>query len=380
MANPGIGYRRAIDLAAEISLHLLQPLAFATLAYPVAAGAAVTAQLSSTAHLYAGVQVLIGTELITVSSVTATSSPPGPAIVAGFSQSHAAGERVWGPTFPLQAATDPLYTQAEILSYLARAQNQFLLDAPLSFALSTQTISYGQLYQTAPAAMIEMERVAVSTLAIPLSALARAGNVVTADSISAHGFAAGDKLAIFAADAAFNGSFQIATVPSPARFTYAQYAADATASTPGMVGRWQRLWETSQEALSMTDPSWRQQHLVRLQSWWEDRAGSYRWGVNGIPASDFPVELVYSQRDSDTLALSDGFLVPDTFLHIVKYKALEYAASKQGECHNPLLAAYASMRYKRGVMAARRWLGAHGIAPFAAVNLSGLQEGRSRRG
>ena len=48
----------------------------------------------------------------------------------------------------------------------------------------------------------------------------------------------------------------------------------------------------------------------------------YKWGVGGLPSSNFPVELLCAVRDTDTLSLIDGLLVPDVVAHGVKYLAL----------------------------------------------------------
>jgi hypothetical protein len=108
-------------------------------------------------------------------------------------------------------------------------------------------------------------------------------------------------------------------------------------------------------------PGWRNQFLTSLNSWYEDRTGLYQWGVGGNPATGFPLEILSSMRDTDTLALTDGFLAPDICLHLVKYKALEYAWSKEGECRSPMMAQYAAMRYQRGLLAARRWMSSAGL-------------------
>lgn len=106
---------------------------------------------------------------------------------------------------------------------------------------------------------------------------------------------------------------------------------------------------------------WRNQFLIALNSWFEDRTGLYQWGVGGKPAAGFHVEIISSMRDSDTLVLTDGFLVPDICLHFVKFKALEYAWSKEGECRSPMMAQLMSKRYERGVFAVRRWMSAAGL-------------------
>jgi hypothetical protein len=285
-----------------------------TLSQSISAGLNVAAPVGSTLNTYPGAQLVVDSgvnqEVITVLSVGVGGSPPAPAIYANFNLPHIASAMVVGATLPLQALTDPLITQSELTGYISRAQNQFLMDCPLYFQLTQQTVQYGQLYQSAPLNMIEMERVAV----------------------------------------------QLAN------------------------GNWSRLYEGTQEEWGMTNPQWRMQHVTQLTDWGEDRAGDYGWLVKGIPATSFLVEILCSIRDSDILALTDGFICPDVLLHIVKYKSLEYCWNKNGEIKNPLLANYCKLRYDRGVAAAKRWMGAMGLMPsldsLASLGASGRSRGK----
>jgi hypothetical protein len=301
VANPGVGYRTVNSLLMEMSYHLLQPIVYTTLSQSTLAGLNVAAPVPTTLNMYPGAMLVVDSgvsaEIATVLSVGVGGSPPSPAFYANLNLPHSAGAMVAAATFPLQAATDPLLTQQECLAYVSRAQNQFLMDCPLYYQLTQQTVQYGQLYQSAPLNMIEMERVAVQTAS----------------------------------------------------------------------GKWSRLYELTQEELGMQNPQWRMAHLTALNSWFEDRTGNYQWGVNGIPATAFPVELLTSVRDSDVLALTDGFLVPDPMLHYVKYLALSYAWSSDSEIRDPLRANYAIMRYQRGVAAVRRWMGAMGAIPSSDI-------------
>ena len=106
----------------------------------------------------------------------------------------------------------------------------------------------------------------------------------------------------------------------------------------------------------MQDRAWQNAFQLSPKSWFEDRTGNYTWGVGGKPSSNFPVELLISQRDSDTLTLTDGLLVPDVVLHFVKYLAMSYMWSKDGEQRNSELEKYCRMRFDRGVMATQRWV------------------------
>ncbi len=366
MANPGIGYRRVWDMLVEISLHLLQPLVFTTLSDPIVAGSAVVAQVPTTANMYVGAQLVIdlppNQEIVTVISVGTTSSPPGPEFTANFANNHAAGVMVAAATFPLQASTDPLYTIAEMIGYLSRAQNQFLLDVPCIYQITHQSITIGKIIQATPVNAIEMEHVASSPLDIPIISASRVSNVVTVTTQSPHGLSAGSKFSMFGSGTVFGGDGAFTAITaSGSTITYSQIASDASTTT-GAIVLWTRLYETTQEELGMAQGAgWRNQFLLTLNSWFEDRTGLYQWGVGGKPATGFPIEMISSMRDTDTLVLTDGFLVPDICLHGVKYLALSYCWSKEGETRNAQMAKLCKMRYDRIVLATRRWMSAAGL-------------------
>ena len=365
MENPGVGYRTVVSLAMEMSLQLVQPIVYTPLLNSFSSGLQ-TAEIASTDSLYPGALLVVDSganaEVVTVISVTTAGSPPGPAFTATFAESHVAGVLVQGGTFPVQAITDPLFTTAEILGYIARAQNEFLAEVPCIFALSHQTVNVGQMLQSAPATTIEMERVAAVNTILTLTSMTRAIGVVTAVSSTPHGYSTGSAFSIISAtDTTFIGAFQVATVIDQYTFTYQQSTADAT--TSGTAGLWSRLYEVSQQELTNQQPSWRTQSITALKSWYEDRQGLYGWGCNGVPASNFPVELLCSIRDTDTLGLLDGFLLPDVVLHGVRYLALSYAWSKDGEMQDQSRAKFCKMRADRVILATQRFLSGMGLIP-----------------
>lgn len=373
MAQPGTGFRSVNSLAIEISYHLLEKIVQASITPAVAPGLQ-TVAVSSAVGVYAGAQIVcdVGTpqEIITIISFTPST------ITANFANAHADGALLLAATFPTQQPTDPLFTQSEILSYLSRAQNEFLARVPAIFQLSQQVVLAGELFQTSPANMIEINRVAYSPIAIALSSLVRASGIVTAITFSAHGLMVGQKFSIFGVANGFNGAFKVATVIDNFTFTYLQAGPDAVAvgsgafgegpfgagpfgegsTIAGYVGLWLRLYERSQEELAMANPNWRNQYIQALRSWYEDRTGNYVWGVAGKPASNFVVELLCAIRDTNTLALTDGFLVPDLMLHGVKYLVLSWAWDKDGEQRSPQMAAYCLKRFESIVMASQRWI------------------------
>ena len=121
-----------------------------------------------------------------------------------------------------------------------------------------------------------------------------------------------------------------------------------------------RLYELTQTELTMRDRNWKVETLLTPTAFFEDRTGLYRWGVNGIPRSNFPVELLCSIRDTDSLTLLSGLLVPDICVPYVKYRVMQDCFSKDGVMSDPQRAAYCGQRFDRGVLATARWLDATG--------------------
>jgi hypothetical protein len=61
------------------------------------------------------------------------------------------------------------------------------------------------------------------------------------------------------------------------------------------------------------------------------------------------LEVVYAQRQAQTMGWGDGFLVPDCLTQYILYRTLSFAFSKDGEARNPGLAKYFASRYQFGV-------------------------------
>lgn len=361
MALPGTGYRTVGSMLIEIGLHLLEPFISTTLTSAVTAMGVASPTVGVLGYpinaLYPGARIVVGTGA-TEEEVTVTAVDPATnSFTATFMLQHPVGDPVTGGTFPTQAAAgDPLFTQSEVLSYIARAQHEFLAQVPHIFALNQQTVLFGQIYQELTCDAIEMHRVSSSAPVLSMVSMTRTGGIVTAVSQSPHNLLAADKFSILSApDPSFEGAFKVATIVNPTTWTYPQALPD-NINTGGLAGLWVRLYENSQQELSIQNPGWRNQNITELRNWYEDRTGNYRFGVDGKPASNFPIEVLCSIRDTDVLAMTDGFLVPDVMLHYVKYKALEFCWSKDGEQRNPQLAKWSAMRFERGVLTARRWM------------------------
>lgn len=370
----------AADVLCEVSLHLIEPIVntqitsfgvggYSDGGYSEGGYSDPIGQLLGVASqnaMYVGAMIVIGWGLTTAEVVTITEiNDDGTILTTTAVNSHNPGETVLAPTFPTQQVTDPFYTQSEMLGYLSRAQNEFLAACPCYYELSQQSLTFGQIYQDTPANCIEINRVAISTTYIAITTLARASNTVTLTSEDPHGL--GPKSTIFIQNptAGWGGVFEVLTTPSPTTLTYRQDAAD-DATTAGAILYWKRMYETTQAEISMTNRTWQNGYQQNPTQWFEDRSGLYRWGAGGKPASNYPVELLCSIRDTDTLGLLDGFLVSDMLVYIIKYGVLGYAWSKDGIAQDPSRAAYCRARFDRGCMSVNRYLESFKLSPEAA--------------
>lgn len=388
MANPGLGYRTAADVLMEVSFHLLEPTVYTTITSFDAAGfgdggygdggygdgIGYVIGVTSTNAMYAGVQVVIGWKNSDAEVVTVIAVQDATHFVAVLANAHSIGETVLSPTFPIQEGTDPIFTQPEMLMYLARAQNEFLTAVPCFYERFFQNVNQGIVYQNTPATSILIDRIAASPINIPIQSMVRVNNVVTLATTDPTNLIQYNTFAVVnASDPSFDGVFAVtASSTSGTGFgvggfggggfggggyalTYNQVGADG-AATGGFIQSMRRLYEMTQEELTQQNRSWQVNYTNPLKAWFEDRAGLYRWGVGGIPQSTYPVELLCAIRDSDTLGLLDGFLIPDVVIHGVKYLAMNYALSKDGVMQEPQMAEFCMKRYAQIVMATGRYI------------------------
>lgn len=379
MATTGVGYRTANDVLIEISLRLCENYVSTTLAANVSAGLQTVPLASFDNAVYAGAMLVVGTgadlEIITV----VTANPETNEIQANFGFGHASGETVTAATFPSQQPTDPYFTQAEILDYLARAQNEFLSKVPAFYTIYEQNALYGNIFQSLPDTATQIDRVAISTVYIPTVSLTRTGGVVTAvtndpsvlvvdstffvyvapsssgEGYGEGGFGEGGYGGSTFADTSFTGVFQVANVINSTTFTYNQIGPDSTTDT-ALIYYWVRLYEITMAELTMQNRNWRNDYANNPTAFFEDRSGLYQFGLNAPPSSNFPIEILTATRDSDTLLLTDGFLVPDVCLHYVIYKTMEYMFTKEGVRIQPMLANYCKGRFDRGVDTTNRYI------------------------
>lgn len=366
-----MGLRNVNSYMVELSAHIVEDYVNTSTTSAVSAPGISPVGVPTTDAMYPGAQIIVNdpnpalVEIVTIIDVVLNTS-----FSADFAFAHAAGVQLLGATFPTQQPTDPLFTQSEILSYFARAQNEFLSKLPLVFAFTTQNISIGQLFQPTPPTAIELERVALGnvspTSVLTISSLALAGGIVTAIVMGAASPypVVNQPVYVFGTsnDAVFGGVQTLTSVVPgvPGILTWNSTTSGTASATGGnaILLTWTRLYETTQEQIANRNPSWLYAGATAInpQAWFEDRTGVYGWGIAPPPGSGFPVELLYSQRGPETLTLTSNLLIPDILGYIVKYKVLQWVGEKAGEQRSPQLADYCKQRFDRGIAIVDRYL------------------------
>jgi hypothetical protein len=169
-ASPSaLSTRTANSLLIEISGHLVEDIVNTQITQPLVSGG--TVSVLSTLAMYAGAQVVL------TSSNSSDGTSPTVATVTAFDpvaltatltfpltyppSTYPVSSTLLGATFPTQQPSDPLWTQPEMLEYLARAQNEFLSLVPCVFQFTQQNIDLGEELQALPATAIELERVSI---------------------------------------------------------------------------------------------------------------------------------------------------------------------------------------------------------------------------
>jgi hypothetical protein len=154
------------ELLEDIALALVEPVVNTILGKNTVGDASVqTVQPRSMVGIYVGALLLAGNPLnieqITVLSVTSTT------FTAAFVNQHYASEALAGSTFPSGQLDHPLFTQQEILGYIADVQNDFLLKTRSIYGI-TGTFSEppnipvftGLRFYSQPDSAIRVERIA----------------------------------------------------------------------------------------------------------------------------------------------------------------------------------------------------------------------------
>jgi hypothetical protein len=269
------------DVLTNVSYVLIEPVVNTKLAGGVASGIQVATPVSM-ANIYLGAQLVIADpiEAVTVTAVTATT------FTAKFANSHSLGAGVMAATFPTGQGVDPLFTQNEMLAYVAQAQNEYLLYVRCVFEAVEETINATQRYYTDPSDAIRIER--ISTVS--------ANEVVN------------------------------------------------------------ELWNTSQRSLDLENPNWPADRATFPSTWFQDALQTSQHGYYPLPQTKTTSSLYYSQRGSLTLGLADLLLLPDVFVHYLKYGVLMRCFLKDGEMRDPTRAEYCKKRFDFGVMVGVRFM------------------------
>jgi len=213
-------------------------------------------------------------EVVLVISTTATT------FTAVFANAHPATDTLTGATFPTCQTNNEFFQQSEVLTYLAEAQNDYLLRVKCILNRVPQNWTFTMKTNAQPADCIQLQRVAVSNYATP--------PIYTA------------------------------------------------------------LREQPQSSLDLLQPNWQQQGYNQPKIWYEDRVGNLTYGVWPATGNAFTAYLLYAQRDTSPLGLTDGFLLPDPFLTYVKYGTLAKMLSKDGQQADPARAKYFTQRFEAG--------------------------------
>jgi hypothetical protein len=109
------------------------------------------------------------------------------------------------------------------------------------------------------------------------------------------------------------------------------------------------LRETSQSNLDSMVYNWNQQGLGQPRNYFRDKIPIQNIGIWPRAGNNTALEVVYAQRQAQTMGWADGFFVPDSLTQYILYRTLSFAFSKDGEARNPGLAKYFASRYSFGV-------------------------------
>jgi hypothetical protein len=245
----------------DVAYALVEPVVNTTLGTDLPLRGVNTVIPASMAGIFVGAYLLVDTgpnqEQVIVTAVS--SGAPLPTFTAYFANLHSASAPVVGATFPSGAPDHPLFTQNEMLAYLAEVQNEFLLKTrcifgvtgtffePVNLVLESQQRFYQQ-----PLTAIRVERVARVITGLPIM----------------------------------------------------------------------DLYETSQADLDRDNFSWESDSDVPKQ-WFRDQTNTAMFGITPMPNVEGSLELWYSKRGSignqNAVFLSDVLLVPDVMAHYIKY-------------------------------------------------------------
>lgn len=293
------GFLTALDILCDASFQLyepivdtlitsIQPAGFGDGGYGDGGygdGTGTVFGVASTDGLYGGAQVVLSYGNPTLAELVTVLQTQDGDFIANAAGFHQVGDKVFGPTFPIQQPWDPLWTQTEMLAYLSTAVNDFLTACPLVYEVDFASIPRTQPYGPLPDGCMVPQRVAY---------------------------------------------FTPATVP---------------------VGPYP-MRETSQAYLDAYDYRWQTQIGQAPAAFYRDKVPLGNFGIWPRINNLANFEITSSIRQPQTMGMLDGFILPDVFLPIIKFRLYSFAYSKDGESRNPGLAKYFDQRYQFGVQMA----------------------------
>jgi len=109
------------------------------------------------------------------------------------------------------------------------------------------------------------------------------------------------------------------------------------------------LRETSQSNLDSMFYNWSQAAMDQPRVYFRDKIPIQNVGIWPRMGNTVDLEVVYAQRQAETMGWGDGWLIPDCMTQYILYRTLSFAFSKDGEARSPGLAKYFASRYQFGV-------------------------------
>lgn len=284
------------QLLEDVSFALIEVIVNTVLQTPVSLIGVQSVTPASMNGIYPGAYLLVDTgifqEQVIVVSVTPTT------FSAYFVFPHAVNAVVVGATFPSGVPDHFLFTQNEVMAYLADVQNDFLLKTRCIFGVTgtfsepaNLSLVAQQRFYTQPDGIMRVERVARI----------------------------------------------IPNAPQPIM----------------------DLYETTQSDLDMDNFAWSADSDVPMK-WFRDQIDTAQFGLEPMPNANGFLELWYSKRgpksDLGTVPLNATLLIPDVMSHYIKYGILHRCWSKDGEVRDPLRAEYCRKRFDFGVVVVQRFM------------------------
>ena len=117
------------------------------------------------------------------------------------------------------------------------------------------------------------------------------------------------------------------------------------------------LYNESQSNLDFLSLGWESQGVsTGPTSWFQDQIGGSQFGIFPETTAGGSLNLFFSKKDVNVLTIASTLLVPDVFLHFIKYGVLARIFSKDGEQRDDMRAKYCQKRFDLGVLMALNFM------------------------